>query len=330
MFSVNRFYRYEYHEAQTEDEWIFHPYVPSTQPRRIENCSNFLKCCSACAQMKDRYSFPSLVLLAGRILWECWRMKYAENKHIKHGRSIYGYGHRQVISHTHTQQHWLIYVSVTSKWHVFLANAHIKITQTHNNTHARTHTHIQPGSLPPSQLLLWCRSVLFNREQRRGGDASQCSIVSGLFCVVLVCLCVYKKIAAYRSTGLTWQLLSETPQRRREGDGERVKCHQTYLLAGNWGSSRRSQGCFAVTLRPKRAEYTSLIAARHTRLTQLVTSEMQMRIYCQIPSEFQTVLHATCAVLSALQIQYEETALRIRDTLIACSTFACKCLASSV
>lgn len=92
----------------------------------------------------------------------------------------------------------------------------------HTNTqqYARTHTHIQPGSLPPSQLLLWCRSVLFNREQRRGGDASQCSLVSGLFCVALVCLCVYKKIAAYRSTGLTWQLLSETPERGRWRESE--------------------------------------------------------------------------------------------------------------
>lgn len=63
--------------------------------------------------MKVWCSFPLLALLAGRILWECWGLKYVKNKHIKHGRSIYGYGHRWF----RTQQHWLMYVSVTSKRH---------------------------------------------------------------------------------------------------------------------------------------------------------------------------------------------------------------------
>lgn len=54
------------------------------------------------------------------------------------------------------------------------------------------HTHIQPGSLPDSQLLLWCNSALLNHGHSWRRNGGQYRLVSGLFCVVRVCLCAYK------------------------------------------------------------------------------------------------------------------------------------------
>lgn len=54
-------------------------------------------------------------------------------------------------------------------------------------------------------------------------------------------------------------LLYKTPKRNRK----RLKMlSNSWLQAWNWAACRRSQGCFAVTLRPKCADCTSLIAAR--------------------------------------------------------------------
>lgn len=81
------------------------------------------------------------------------------------------------------------------------------------------------------------------------------------------------------------------PQRDR--DIERgwhvVKLH-SWLQAGNWDASRRSQGCFAVTLRPKCADCTSLIAARDFHSTQLALSPrgLNENLYSQILSESST------------------------------------------
>lgn len=56
-----------------------------------------------------------------------------------------------------------------------------------------THTHTQPGFLPHSQLLMGCSSAPFNHEQSQWSNGSQSSLVTCLFCVVWVCLCVYKR-----------------------------------------------------------------------------------------------------------------------------------------
>lgn len=144
---------------------------------------------------------------------------------------------------------------------------------------------------PATPLAQWCSSALFNHEHGQRGNES---LVSGLFCVVWVCLCVYKKRRPTdRQLAATLWNPAET---RRERESEVVKL-PSWLHAGNWSSSKRSQSSFAVTPRPKCADFTSLIAVWDIHNTSL-TSEVLMRI-----SAVKCFLNSKL-LYSALQILY--------------------------